>query len=258
MAKNDKTTLAAQKARKQKIIAAVASVVLLGIVAIQGPKLWKQLNPPAPQESSAIVSPATPSAPAGSATSAPPAAGRPSATNAVLAGVWIRGGVPTRQAQDGKLVSFSLFEVKDPFVPQVTDGSPGTSPSTGPPAASTTNPASPSQPPTTSVATTAPPKPTYATIEVNGKAQATALKEKFPVASPAFVLVGLTRSTAKIGVAGGAFESGKTLALKMGKQVTLVDTATGVRYELKLVYSGSAPEKTQTFTSEPTQTQASP
>ena len=34
-----------------------------------------------------------------------------------------------------------------------------------------------------------------------------------------------------------------------GKKITLVDSATHVRYTLKLVYAGTAPEKVETFTS---------
>src|SRR5215831_4826405 len=37
------------KQKKQKILAAVLGVVFLGVVAFEGPKLWKQLHPPASQ-----------------------------------------------------------------------------------------------------------------------------------------------------------------------------------------------------------------
>ena len=37
------------KQKKQKIVAAVLGVAFLGVVAFQGPKLWKQLHPPASQ-----------------------------------------------------------------------------------------------------------------------------------------------------------------------------------------------------------------
>ena len=35
------------KQKKQKIVLAVLGVVFLGLVAFQGPKLWKRLHPPA-------------------------------------------------------------------------------------------------------------------------------------------------------------------------------------------------------------------
>ena len=241
--KKDKTTLAARKARKQKGIAIAGGVLLLGLVAIQGPKLWKQLSPPAPQQSTAVVAPAV----AGAVTptlNTPPA--RSTAT-VVLAGVSISSGTAVPQAHDGKLLSFSLFKIKDPFVPQASDASSAAAAPTTEAAGANAPSASASA--SGAAAAASPAKPTYATIEVNGKGQQLTLKEKFPKVTPTFVLVALTRSAAKIGVAGGAFESGKALRLQMGKQATLVDTATGVRYELKLVYAGTQPEKTEEFTS---------
>ena len=53
---------------------------------------------------------------------------------------------------------------------------------------------------------------------------------------------------ARIGVAGGSFADGKTIPLPKGKKVTLVNDATGARYVLKLVYTGSTPEQTESFT----------
>src|SRR5436190_9271805 len=37
------------KQKKQKIVAAVLGVLFLGILGFQGPRLWKQLHPPASQ-----------------------------------------------------------------------------------------------------------------------------------------------------------------------------------------------------------------
>ena len=53
------------------------------------------------------------------------------------------------------------------------------------------------------------------------------------------MLRSLTKKQAKIGVAGGSFDDGQAVTLKLGKKVTLVNTATGVRYVLKLVYTGA-------------------
>ena len=65
-------------------------------------------------------------------------------------------------------------------------------------------------------------------------------RSTFPTPEPLFVLRSLTKKQAKIGVAGGSFDGGKPVTLKLGKKVTLVNTATGVRYVLKLVYTGVA------------------
>ena len=74
---------------------------------------------------------------------------------------------------------------------------------------------------------------------MNGQAYALTVKDAFPKNDPLFVLAGLKPKLAKIGVAGGSFEDGKTIPLKLGKPVTLVNDATGARYSIKLVYLGS-------------------
>jgi hypothetical protein len=87
-----------------------------------------------------------------------------------------------------------------------------------------------------------------ATIWVNGTDEAVDVKDKFPKADPTFVLLSLKPKVAQIGVVGGGFTGGQTIALKMGQPLTLVNTATGARYTLKLLYSGSGPEQVQQFT----------
>lgn len=253
--KKDKTTLAAEKARKQRIIAIVGGVVLLGLALIQGPKLWKQLNPPTPKAAAAaaVTAPAT----TGSTTQVVAASTASSTSTAVLAGVPISAGTRKVKNEDGKLLSFSLFKPKDPFVPQVSVG--GSAPA---PSGSTSSPAPTSAQATvaassgaastatgSSMATvpTKPAKLAFATIEVNGRAQKVALKRPFPKPDPIFVVVELSDAGATIGVNGGSFKNGKTVSLKMGEQITLVDSATGTRYALKLVYVGAAPEKTEAF-----------
>jgi hypothetical protein len=248
----DKTSLAAAKARKQKIIVAVGGALLLAVVAIQGPKLWKQINPPA-------VKPATSATPSQStsSTAAAPTVLASAKSTAVLAGISISSDRRVR-AETGKLIAFTLFKAKDPFVPQVTTDEAS---STSSPSSSSSPPPSSGQPTGTTASPTveqsagsgstpAPPaKPTFATIEVNGKAEPVQLKGTFPDSSPTFVIVGLTYKGARIGVAGGTIAGGKALPVKMNKEVTLVDSATRVRYTLKLVYAGTAPEKVETFTS---------
>jgi hypothetical protein len=64
-----------------------------------------------------------------------------------------------------------------------------------------------------------------------------------------FRVVAVSKGGVKIGIAGGALARGKTVTLKPGRKLTLVDTATGARYTLQLVYVGSSPEQTASFTS---------
>ena len=280
---------AAAKARKQKIILIVFGVALLGVGALQGPKLLKHGSSPATEAASTTVTGTSPDvavvavAPAGVAV-----AGTSSGTVAVasLAGVQIRNTGEVA-ADENQLWSFSTFDPKDPFVPQGAakpppeeettsdekppDDSAGTDPSAQatpvqeppvqeppvqeppvqePPVQEPPVQEPPVQEPVAPVPEpVVPPKASFATIEVNGAAQHLAPRDTFPKLAPVFVLKGLKLESAKIGVAGGSFSGGKTADLKLGKRLTAVDTATGVRYVLKLVYVGPEPEVVKAFTS---------
>ena len=74
------------------------------------------------------------------------------------------------------------------------------------------------------------------------------MKKRFPKADPTFVLLELKRRWRKIGVVGGAFTGGAAITLKMGQTLTLVNTATGARYTLQLMYTGTQPEEVERFT----------
>jgi len=253
--------LAAAKAKKQKTILIIGGVLLLAVAAIQVPKLMKKDAPPVAASATTTEAPVETGSSAGVVTGETPA-GAPVAvaqtkTGAVVAGVALPRATVVSVAPS-QLASFTLFEVKDPFVQQATEpGAAGaaTDPffsDTGgdtstPPADAGTGGTSDSQP--------APPPPPviYATINLNGKPQQTQVKGKFPAADPLFVLRSLTKKNAKIGVAGGSFDDGQAVTLAYGKKLTLVNTATGVRYELKLVYTGATPEVIQGFTTKPAQ-----
>jgi hypothetical protein len=73
-------------------------------------------------------------------------------------------------------------------------------------------------------------------ILVNGQSQSVQAGGQFPAADPVFTLVSLTATTAKIGIAGGSLQGGsQTVTLKKNKPVTLMNTADGTRYVLRLV-----------------------
>src|SRR5213076_1413425 len=79
-------------------------------------------------------------------------------------------------------------------------------------------------------------KVTNATITVNGIANQVSVGSSFPASSPVFTLVSLTPRAAKIGIAGGNYENGAaTITLAKGKTLTLMNTADGTRYVLRLV-----------------------
>lgn len=237
------------KAKKQKIYAAIGGVLLLGLLAFQVPRTMKMLHPPT--EETAVTAPA-----ATTATSGPIAAPTLSGGNATAVSAPAAGGILDPDAvpvpQSGQLLSFGLFRTKDPFAQQLklacvssSDPSGGetvaacpgatTTPSAGAPPAKTppsdTSPGVPTgtAPPTDAVLTAA-------VILVNGDSQSVSVGGQFPTADPVFTLVSLTATTAKVGIAGGSLESGsQTVTLKKNKPVTLMNTADGTRYVLRLV-----------------------
>jgi hypothetical protein len=262
MARNNEAALAARQ-RKQKIIVAVGGVIFLALAAIQGPKLWKQLNPPpantaasATSTSSGTSAPATGVAGASAprVTAASLAATAPKSATTQLAGVIIVREQPA-QPGEGQLGSFSRFESKDPFVQQVspdalptpaelTRAATGNPTPTAPkPTAGTTTGTTvgPGGVVTVGTGTAAPlPAATMAMLRINGKLQTVELKKRFPSSDKAFVLRSLRPGSATFGVAGGSFAGGVgTLTVRLGRSVTLVNTATGVRYVIKLVYVGA-------------------
>ena len=240
-----KPDLKAQKARKQKIVLAVGGVLLVGVLALQGPKLLKHSSststaPPPAATTPGAVTPAPAGTPSGSSA---PVNVSASKNSAQLAGV-VLAPAKTPDAAQGQLWSFSRFKEKDPFVPQVNDGTSSSSSSS-----STSTSAAPTAaggtPGTTGgssgpVAVAAP--PAYATLLVNGRPQQLTLKQPFPKGDPIFVLAKLVGQNARIGVAGGSFTVGNTILLEIGKRVTLMNTTTGQRYVVKLVYVGDQPE----------------
>ncbi len=259
-----KRDIAAEKARKQKIILAVAGVLLVGVAGLQVPKLMKGSSQPA-------AAPVATAAPVDAATA--PATGATGATGTVtptstvtkpaafVAGVALPG-TQVAAPEKSQLASFTLFEPGDPFVQQVGEASAGTAteglnvqqgsdqPATDVPAASSGGSAPDAGSAGSGGSSTAPvkaPAIAFATINFDGKPQQLEVKQKFPKNDPMFVLVSLKKKQAKIGVAGGSFDDGATVTLTFGKKLTLANTATGVRYELKLVYTGSQPEAIESF-----------
>ena len=238
------------KAKRQKIIAAVGGVLLLGLLAFQVPRTMKMLNQSsasASDSSSSTVSVtvsgpiAAPSLSGGNATA--------SATSVAPGGLNDPSEVST--ANSGQLLAFSRFRTKDPFAQQINvacasadssdsssssacESGSGSKPSTG-----STSP--PSGGGSTGGGTTTTPAPsaakaTTAVISVNGSSEEVKVGGKFPSSNPTFVLVSLTKTTAQVGIAGGSLEGQKqTVTLTKGKPLTLMNTADGTRYVLRLV-----------------------
>jgi hypothetical protein len=229
------------KAKRQKIIAGVLGLVLVGVLFLQAPKILGMFGgssttasepaatpPPAP----AAPAPATPGAPA-PATPASAPTGTASLVDSDPA------PVPT----DGQLVTFDRFESKDPFVPQVTDDPTGQTSAPSAPSAPTDRSAK-TEPPkqgsggaNSTPQTASQPVSNAVTIAVNGTRHEISSGSSFPEDDPIFRLVSLKRGTAKVGIVGGGYANGApTITLeKGGKRVTLMNTADGTTYVLRYV-----------------------
>ena len=231
------------KAKRQKIIAGVGGVILLGVLAIQVPRTMKMLNQQAPPPPPAAAPSTVPSDP--SVLPTPGTVGGGAAPSASGGGTLVDSDIsPTPST--GQLVVFGRFASKDPFQQQIDENpsasSGGEAETGGPP---TKKPDEPAVPPG-SVTPGSPSTPSgpsaaagTAVIAVNGVEETVQVGGEFPKDSPVFRLVKLTKTEAKVGIAGGAFASGSpTVSLKKGKTLTLVNTADGTRYELKLVSVG--------------------
>lgn len=248
-----KPDLKAQKERKQKIILAVAGVLLVGVLAMQLPKMLKHSSSTSAAPAPTVTTPDA-TTPAAGSTPAPSSPSAPlnvsvSKSSAQLAGV-VLSPATTPKAGQGQLWSFSRFKAKDPFVPQVRDGngSSGTTTASNPSGGTTTSTGGTTGTTGSPGGSTAPAAPlAYATLLVNGRPQQLTLKQQFPKADPIFVLVKLVGDNARIGVAGGSFTGGNTVLIQLGKKVTLMNTTTGQRYVVRLVYVGSTPETIAPF-----------
>jgi hypothetical protein len=237
------------KAKKQKIIAGIGGVLLLGLLAFQVPRTMKMLHPPNANESAS-------SAPSTAATTTGPIAapslsgGNATAASASVGGDGISDPDAVPLPESGQLLAFGRFRTKDPFVQQLrlncasgdcastsTSSSPAKGGTSTPPASKAgTGSSAPSSAGRTAAPPVATAAPTSAAISVNGAAQTVQVGGTFPTPDPAFTLVSLSRQGARIGIAGGSLQNGKaTVTLKKGKPLTLMNTADGMRYVLRLL-----------------------
>ena len=240
------------KEAKQKKIAIGGAVLLLALLAYQGPKTLKMLQGPQPVSAPTSTAPAT-TTPTG--TAAPAAGEVPAAPAPELSAVADSDLSP--EAEPGQLATFERFASKDPFAQQaepVQAGPPRTSDpkdGTDKDPVDTKNggseePADPAAEEgatdggfTTGGSTPDGPEIAEATsISVNGVAEDVAVEASFPKDEPTFVLVKVAKSgkAVEIGIAGGEYANGgETITLALGKKITLQNTADGSRWELELL-----------------------
>jgi hypothetical protein len=237
------------KQKKQKIVAAVLGVVFLGVLGFQGPRVWKQLHPPASQatlsynEKQQTTTTGTPSL------AAPTLGGSEAPSSTPSSDPSLASSSPPPVA-DGQLSSFSLFASKDPFAQQLSDHPPTSSSpsSSGGSSGRSSGGSTGGGQSSSSGGSASAPTPGTAVISVNGTLYSVAVGNDFPDASstdssaqPLFHLVSLTSHTAKISIVGGSYSSGApTVTLQENKPVTLMNTADGTRYKLILKPAGTA------------------
>lgn len=228
------------KERKQKIVLAVAGVLLVGLLAIQGPKFLKLMKGGASTATAATT------------TSSTTVSATATASTAVHSSV---------AAGSDKLSSLRVFRAsaKDPFVPLVSDApaAPAPSPAAAAPPvpaavrarAAKLKPTPASSAPASgpffgTVDTTTPAKPATAAraglptaqIRLNGTTVRVALGQSFPSKKPVFRLAGFQSGGVSIALVEGSLADGASaLKLRMGQSLTLVNTSNNVRYAIKLV-----------------------
>jgi hypothetical protein len=237
------------KAKRQKVIAAVGGVILLGVLAFQVPRTLKMLH-----QSNANAADTTPTATTSNTTAtgpiAAPSLGGGNATASAASNVSSDGVndpdvLPAPQS--GQLLAFSRFRSKDPFSQQIGldcasgDSQQGCASTSSGTSSGSTKP--PVKSPGGTVTTTMTPsrggtaaKLTSAVISVNGTSETVHVGASFPASAPTFKLVSLTKTSAGVGIAGGSLASGnQTVTLKLNRQLTLMNTADGTRYVLRLL-----------------------
>jgi hypothetical protein len=234
MATKTQTKFKAAKERRQKKLAIGGAVLLVVILAVQVPRTMKMLGG---AEST--------TAPAPTATAQPSPATPDQTVQPVATPVAAPDVLPDRNAEpepgEGQLMSFELFEAKDPFAQQVTDQTAeAAAAGSGQGAASSVAPAPPPSGGSVSTGSTSsetetPRTTSSVSIAVNGTEETVRVSETFPAGDPTFVLVSSGSDFAKIAIAGGRLADGAgAVTLKRGRKLTLVNTADGARYELEL------------------------
>jgi hypothetical protein len=200
------------KEAKQKKLLLVLVPIFLGLAVWQGPKMYDALFGGAPPPEAA---PVTTTAPTGTV----PVPGTTPAPEGVLADT----NVPP-EANPEKLISFSRFTGRDPFLSPNPPASTPTAPAPTTPTGSTTGGSGGGEEELTAV------------LETNGVSETVSVGEEFPASDPTFTLVALTLEGATIGVVQGMFEDGSaTIEIEVGEEVTLIAAPDTTQFVVKLV-----------------------
>ena len=195
MARRNAASIQKAKEAKQKKVLLLLLPLFLGLVAWQGPKMYKSLF----AQPEATLAATTPS----STVPGAPATG----SGAPLAG-GLADSEPLPTARSDQLLSFSRFTARNPFA------APG---GAAVPASGTSQLTS------------------TAVIEVNGQSEEVVYGAAFPTADPVFRLANVTESGVEVGLASGSFDDGRqSVAISIGEQVQLVGDD-GTSYTVRVV-----------------------
>ena len=216
------------KDKRAKRLAIGGAVLLVADLAFEMPKVLKGHG----GSSSSTPPAATTTTPSYGPSTTP--TGTPVASAAVLpaASTKLTSSDLAPRRSKSELYSFSHFAGKDPFVQQVSASDITSSPSgnSGASGVITAGPA----PRTTAARMLA--RTGVVTLQINGKTQSVRVGGSFPSSNPLFKLVSVSRGLVRIGIASGSYQSGaQTVSLVSGRTLTLVDTADGVRYRIRLL-----------------------
>jgi hypothetical protein len=229
------------KDRKMKKVAIALSVVLAAVLVFEVPKV---LNHGGSSSAPAAAVATTPTTTTAAPTTAAPTTTPPGTAAAAVtptASTKLPNSDTMPKVGKAQLYSFSHFAAKDPFVQQVSatqtqgaqSGSSTTnSGSSAATAGSNGTAAAVTQHQSTRVlAVTG-----AARISINGRVQIVRTGASFPSSNPLFRLVSVGNGVSRIGIASGSYSSGaRTVSLVAGRSLTLVDTADGIRYQLRLL-----------------------
>jgi hypothetical protein len=222
------------KDRRAKRLAIGGAVLLVAVLAFEMPKVLKSHG----SSSSAPPAATTTTTPGDSPTGTP--TGTPVASAAVLPATSAKltsSDLAPRRSKS-ELYSFSHFAGKDPFVQQVSASDITSSPSGTSGASGGSSGVITAGPPPSARTTAARmlARTGVVMLQVNGKTQSVRVGGSFPSSNPLFKLVSVSRGLVRIGIASGSYQSGaQTVSLVSGRTLTLVDTADGVRYRIRLL-----------------------
>jgi hypothetical protein len=228
--------------KKMKKVAVGLAVVLAVVLAFEVPKMLNHGgSSSAPPAQAVATTPSTSAAAPTTAAPTTPPAGTAAAAVTPVTSSKLPNSDTLPRAGKAQLFAFSHFASKDPFVQQVNPAATSSTSSSSSNSGSSTK----YKPPTAAIGTTA--AVTHQTgralavagaarISVNGRIQVVRVGTSFPSANPVFRLVSVKGGVARIGIASGSYSSGaQTVSLAAGRTLTLVDTADGIRYQLRFL-----------------------